>query len=173
MNKFQIFAFFRAFPFLTSGEKPLVPDQGNVEEVRVARIGVDFLDRRPRYEGATGSLVDIDDSETIWLFSAEGKPLGEVKQERFVRHNEAHQDDEQSPGEAVGEALLRIGPDLVHYAVVIHRGYQIQDHYSVGGYCVTVYKPPKGFTLAGWVEEKIRRAEEFTAAAIAEIDGEA
>lgn len=173
MSKFQIRAFFTQFPFLTSGDEPLVRDTEKVEVVAVSRIDKDFLGKEPKYDGATGSLVGIHDSERIYLFDRDGNLLIEVKQGGYCHHNEAHTDNEEWQGETVGEALLRTDPAQVHYAVVVHTGYEIRDHHSVGGYSVTVYKPPQGFSLPDWVEEQTRRASEQIAATLAEIDAKA
>ena len=173
MNRFKIQAFFAEFPFLTAGDEPVIRDIEEVEEVAVSRIDKDFLDKEPKYDGATGSLVGIDDSEHVYLFDRDGNFLIEVKQGGYCHHNEAHTDNEEWSGETVGEALLRTDPAQVHYAVVVHTGYEIRDHHSVGGYSVTAYKPPKGFTLPEWVEQQKRRASEQITATIAEIDAEA
>lgn len=172
MRKFFMRSFFEQFSFLTVGEKPVVQVE-RVEKVSVSRVGRDFLNRVPQYNGATGSLVDIDDSERIYLFDREGNLLVEVQQGGYCHHNEAHTDNEEWDGETVGEALLRTDPAQVHYAVVVHTGYEIRDHFSIGGYSVTVCKPPKGFTLPEWVEEQKHRASEMISATVAEIDAEA
>lgn len=172
MNQYLRHAFFSQFTFLTVGDKPIVQEAEQVERVSVCRIDRDFLGRKPRYEGASGNLVDIDDSERIFLLDREGHLLVEVKQGGYCRHNEAHRDDESWEGESVGEALLRTDPNRVYYAVVVHTGYEVVDHHSIGGYAVTVYKPPKGFHLKGWVDEQKRRAGEQIAATLAEIDAE-
>lgn len=170
MNRFKINGFFREFPFLAT----LVEDTSEVEEVRVARIDRDFLGKVPQYRGATGSLVGIEDSERIFLLNQNGEVLAEPRQALSITHTEAYRDDEEEEGETVGEALAYLeDPDTVAYAVCIHTGYRIRDHHSVGGYSVVVYKPPKGFTLKGWVEEQERRAKEILDAQLAEIDAEA
>lgn len=173
MNRFKIHAFFTQFPFLTSGDETLVRDIERVEVVAISRIDKDFLGKEPKYDGATGSLVDVDDSERIYLFDRDGNLLIEVKQGGYCYHNEAHTDDESWDGETVGEALLRTDPVRVYYAVVVRTGYEIRDCRSVGGYSVTAYKPPKGFILPEWVEEQKRRASAQIAATVAEIDAEA
>lgn len=173
MNKFKIGAFFAQFPFLTSGDEPIVRNAKEVEVVAVSRIDKDFLGKEPKYDGATGSLVGIDDSERVFLFDRDGNFLIEVKQGGYCHHNEAHTDNEEWSGETVGEALLHTDPAQVHYAVVVHTGYEIRDHHSVGGYSVTVYKSPQGFSLPEWIEEQTRRASEQIAATLAEINAEA
>lgn len=176
-SQFKIRAFFRQFPFLSAiefgGSNHRRIDIGRVEEVHVNRIDKDFLGVVPQYDGATGSCVDIDDSERILLLDQDGNVLVEARQQDHIHHNEAHTDNEYRAGESVGEALLRIdNPDAVMFAVRIHTGYEIRDHYSVGGYSVTLYKAPKGFSLGGWVEEQLRRASEQILATVAEIDAE-
>ena len=171
-NRYEIRAFFEAFPFLTAGDDPLVRNADDVEEVAIRRIDEDFLSRVPQYDGATGSCVDIRDNERIYLLDRSGELLVEVKQGGDCRHNEAYTDDESWKGESVGEALLRTNKTQIHYAIVVHTGYRICDHHSVGGYSVTIYKPPEGFTLPGWVDEQKRRASEQITAFISEIDKE-
>ena len=46
LNKFRLAAFLEQFPFLASGEEPLV-DAERVEAVRVSRIDEDFLHHIP------------------------------------------------------------------------------------------------------------------------------
>ena len=171
MNRFKVNAFFNEFPFLNA-----LVEGGprEVDEVKVARIDRHLLELVPKYEGSTGSLVGIDDSERIFLLDSNGEVLAEPRQATDITHNEAHRDDEEEEGETVGEALLCLeDPNTVAYAVSIHTGYDIRDHYSVGGCSVVVYKPPKGFTLQEWIEEQKRRAKEMLDAQIAEIDAEA
>lgn len=170
MNKFQRNAYFNEFPFLTEGDEPIVPNHLTVEEFKVNRITKELLSIVPLYDGATGCVVGIEDSKKIFLLDKEGKVLSEVQQAVSITHNEAHTDDEEYDGETVGEALLGLNPDDVHYIVTVHTGYKINDHYSVGGYSVIVSKLPKGFTLAGWLEEEENRAKKMVSAIIAEVD---
>lgn len=58
------------------------------------------------------------------------------------------------------------------YVVKVHTGYVIRDHWSAGGYAITLYKSPKGFSLRGWVEEQKRRASTRVAAEIKAINAE-
>lgn len=198
MDRFKVRSFFAQFPFLSNiatgswygspdewcanhgctetgyHSHPTFIREDDVEEVRVSRISPEFLQTRAWYNGTTGSLVGIDDSERIFLLDKDGNVLVEVEQSRDVVHNEAHTDNEYEEGETIGETLLRLeNPDNVMYAVSVHTGYEVRDHHSVGGNSVTLYKTPKGFTLKGWVEEQKRRASEQIAATIAEIDAEA
>ncbi len=175
MKKFKRYyqeAFVSQFSFLFHGENP-VANGWLVEEVRVSRVDEALLEKTPMYDGATGSRVGIDDNEKIFLFDKEGNLLTEVEQAGYCRHNESHCDDEEWDGEAVGEALLRVDAKDVYYVVTVHTGYRIRDHHSVGGYSVTLYKPPKGFSLPEWVKERRRRAAQAISAEIAEIDAEA
>ena len=80
MDRFRIQAFFEEFSFLTIGDKPIVSDVAKVEVVGVSRIDKDFLEKIPRCDGATGSLVGIDSSEQIYLLDRDGGLLLKVKQ---------------------------------------------------------------------------------------------
>lgn len=151
---------------------PLVRDD-RVEEVRVTHMTPELMEVRPRYEGATGDLVDLDDDDAYFLLADDLSLLGEVRQDRYVHHNEAHQDDEHFDGETLGEAIARLGcAEQVCYVLQRHVGYKIRDHHSVGGYSVTLYKVPKGWTISGWVAEQRRRAEVSIVAETAAIDEE-
>ncbi|NQT22791.1 MAG: hypothetical protein HQ579_05045 [Candidatus Omnitrophica bacterium] len=184
MNRYKVQAFFKEFPFLAPVLE-LVEEGGDhgpqtvlspeyVEEVKVSRIDRGFLEVIPKRDGATGSLVGIRNHESILLFDEKGEVIKEVMQAIDIIHNEAYREDEKEEGETVGEALAEIeDPNTVAYAVCIHTGYRIRDHHSVGGYSITLYKPPKGFTLKEWVEEQERRAKEMLDAQLAEIDAEA
>jgi hypothetical protein len=195
MNRFKIQAFFKEFSWLRDllggGSEGSVfrgmledalrsrGDEGRdfvegVEEVNVKRIDENFLNYIPVQRGATGSLVSINDDENILLVDANGNILKWVEQSRDITHNEAYHDDEKEEGESVGEALACLdNPNNVAYAVCIHTGHRIWGHRSIGGFSVTVYKPPKGFTLKEWADEQRRRAEQILTAEIAQIDAEA
>jgi len=166
MNKFKVRAFFEEFEFLQK-----IAEAEGAEEVYVKRIDENFLKRVPIYSGATGSLVDITDSEKIFLLDKDGNVLTEVKPSVDIRHNEAHWDDESWDGETVGEAIGDLdNPNEVLCAILIHRGFKIRDHHSIGGYSLTVYKPPKSFTLLGWIKEQERREKQLLSAQLVEID---
>src|SRR5581483_4812612 len=96
-SKFEIKGFFAKYQCLTEGDEPLVPDPDEVEEVQVGTWDDSVLNERPRLFGAVGSLVDIDDDRRFCWLDCEGRVVGEVKQERDIRNNYAHQPDEVSP----------------------------------------------------------------------------
>lgn len=172
MSRYKIEAFFREFPFLIAGDQPLV-DQGRVEEVAVKRIDRNFLETTPYRKRIEMSLVKIDESQRVLLLDRDGV-LAEVRQSRYDRSTIGRHREESKIGETVGDALARIpNADAIAYAVVITTGHRIEHNESRGGYSVLVYKPPRGFTLAGWVGEQHKRAEELIKAEIAEIDAEA
>lgn len=171
-NKFAIQVFLNEFPFIKNILKAK-HITGEVEEVKVLRISPEFLDTMPWYTGATGSLVGIDDDERIFLLDSEGGLLLEVKQSRDITHNEQYQENELRGFETIGEALLRLdNPDKVVFALRVHLGYVVENHHSVGGFSITLFKAPKNFTLKGWVEEQLNREKTLLSATITEIDAE-
>jgi len=151
-TKFEIAAFFERFPFL------LASTTRGVEHVEVKRVDIGLLECTPKFEGATGAMVDIQDSDEILLLNAAGELLAEVAQGGRCVHNEAYTDDEELDGETVGEALLRIDPAAVAYIVRHHTGFEIQDHESVGGNELTVYLP--GVDMEKWLAGKLQTARE-------------
>jgi len=151
-TKFEIAAFFEKFPFLLHEETK------NVEHVEVKRIDIELLEHVPQFEGATGSVVDIRDSENILILNEAGELMTEVAQGGRCVHNEAYTDDEELDGETVGEALLRIDPAAVAYIVRHHTGYKIEDHTSIGGNKLTVYLP--GVALGSWLADKLQAARD-------------
>lgn len=171
-SRFQILALERQFPALFEGEFPFV-HRDRVEVARVERVTKELLESTPHYRGATGSLVGIRDDEQFLLLNADLSVIGRVRQERDVIHNEAHWDNEFEYGETVGEAIARLGcAQEVGYILRRHTGYDVCDHFSVGGYSVTLYKLPHGWTITNWVDEQCQCARNHLSARISEIDAE-
>ncbi len=178
-SHFRIEAIKKSFPFLFrwpatkpnwitgNGEpavmaersSPLVND-GKVYSLTIARVTKELLASTPRYTGATGSLVGIDDDFALFLLDEAGSVLGEVRQAMDIHHNEAHRDHEAEEGETVGEAIVRLGVyDVCTQVLGRHTGFIIRDHHSSGGYDAVLYLCPKGWTISGWCTEELRRAE--------------
>jgi hypothetical protein len=171
VNKFQIEAVLREFPFLTAGDQ-LPVDQERIEEITVSRVTNDLLEIVPFLERIETALVDIRESKRIFLLDSAGKVLTEVRNARHEKSTLGRHVEESKPGETVGEALLRVNADEVVFVIVVHTGHRIESNRSQGGYTVTVYKPPRGFTLKEWLDERYRRAEALVKAMVAEIDAE-
>ena len=179
-SRFQIQAFAREFwPLfvwpdnkLATRTSPMVRDD-RVERMRVARVTKELLQSRPSYRGATGNCVDLRDDEAVFLLDKDFGVLGEVRQQRDVYHNAAHSDPEWEEGETVGEAIARMGcEESTAYILKRHTGYEVRNHHSVGGYCVVLYKAPRGWTIPGWIEEEQRRADAQVAAQVAALEVE-
>lgn len=115
-----------------------------VSAVSVARVGVDFLVR------------DLQEREAVHFLNESGEVLVSVDPEEYA--------------ETIGEALLRAEPAIenIRFAVLIEGK---EDH-QWDRLTITIYKPPKGFTLKGWVEEQKRRASAQIQAMVAKIDAE-
>lgn len=149
MMELQIKAFIDQFPFLTNGNKPFIRNIEEVDSLTVSPIDEALLRKKPMYNEARSSFGIITDAERIHLFDGDGNILTEVEQSGYLSKSEECQDDEEWSGETVNEALLRTNPEKVYYAVVVHTGYKIEKHRSVGGYSVAVYTLPNGFKLSG------------------------
>jgi len=174
-RRFRIEEFFSEFSFLTTGENPIVADQDKVERVRVSRISPELLEKAPRSTRTVGHRVDINEREQIDLLDQDGNCLGTVNEELTHTDHSSHDSSSKvTLGETVGETLLRIeNPDVVHFVIVVNTGYRLHNHESVGGYSVTLYKAPKGFSLRAWVDEQLAHARASIASQVAAIDAEA
>jgi len=131
-----------------------VVDVGSVEDVEIgADVDAELLEYVPRDEGATGSRVGIDKTERVYVLGDAQDVLAEVKAGGYCGHNEAHSDDESWTGEMIGETLLRVDIEAVRYVLIVRKGYKVRDHYSVGGYKVTLH-PAAPSVLAEWLAAK-------------------
>lgn len=149
----QTEAIYREFPFL---EKYF--PKAAVMKARVSRITEQFLDKRsaeinPFYDGECSSKTFSNGK--ILLFDNNGKRLAQVGVRKIWRLFP------KEFIESVGQALLRLGRDApVHYATWLRDGELV------------VYKPPKAFTMRGWYEEQIRRAQQSVRDNMNAIDGQ-
>jgi len=136
-------------------DHPMFINPDAIEEAFVRIISPELLGTYARLEGATGCMVDICDNSRIFLLNRDGEVLSEVFQSIDIIHNEAHVDDESEEGETVGRAIICLpSSELVEYIVSVHTGYEIEDHSSVGGNRVIVYRRSKKFDLDKWIREE-------------------
>ena len=171
MNRMKFNAYLKEFPFLEQCNtrwEDLAGDPINCDAIKVARISQELLDYTPRYDGATGALVSIDNGERFDFILRDGRVIRDaVRASGDVVHNEAHTDDESYDGETLLEAIDRKGViGTLKYVVKMSYGYNIRDHHSQGNYTMTVYKEAKDFSLA----DAIAAANED---ALAQVRGEA
>lgn len=152
MNRIKFNAYLKEFPFLEecnirwNHQRESI----NCDEIKISRIGRELLDYTPSYNGATGSLVGIDDGERFDFILKDGQIIKDaVAASGHVTHNEAHTDDEHLTGETVLEAIDREDvAENLEFIVKVCYGYNIRDHYSLSNYSMTVYKAAKDFSLA-------------------------
>lgn len=179
-TRFQIEAFIREFtalfcwPDSPTGEQqtatrtaPLVRDD-RVEDIRVARVTPELLELVPARDTSDGNCVGIDDDQAVFLLAEDFSVLAEVRQNVSAW---TPQEQTRENGETVGEAIARLrDPGAVKYILERRTGDEIEERYSVGGYAVTLYKAPKGWTIPEWVAQQIARATAVLRAQVAEID---
>jgi len=155
MNRFKIKAFYDKY---SAAVRCVGGDVGVEATENVAvRDLANILDHTPEHYVATGSLVDVDDSEKMFLLDATGETVGYVKHAFRAQHNEAHCDNEFRNGETVGETVDRVlrGDGTVNAVVGVRTGHRIRNHHSVGGFDVVWYRR-NGFDLENWVETRRR-----------------
>lgn len=175
-TQYQIQAFTSQFPALFTQQDPTRADRpllraDKIEEVRVARVTQELLAARPSLRWSEGNLTSVEDDESFFLLGPDLTAIGEVRQAEDGWR--AAGDPVVRDGETVGEAIARLGcADEVAAVLHRHTGYEIEDHYSVGGYSVTLYRAPKGWSIPAWVAEQQRRASAQLSAQVAEIDAE-
>ena len=143
----------REFPFLTTGDEPLV-DRERVEEIRVSRVDRDLLWVGAYREEIKMAHADVNESQRIFFLNRDGQILTEVRQGMHIKSTIGPRTKKFSAGETVGDALLRVSPEDVVFIVVQQIGQRIERNHSIGGYSVTIYKPPRRFTLAEWVARR-------------------
>lgn len=167
-TRYQIQAFQRQFPAIFSAQSEIIARE--VTDVEVSRVTSLLLGRRPHAETASGNLINRGDVERYFLLAEDWRILGEVVQER---EDWTPRGTDTQGGETIGEAIVRLGvAALVAYVVRTARYYSDQPGDPEDSYSVMLYKPPRGWTIAGWVAEQERRASTALAAQIAEIEAE-
>lgn len=155
MNRFKYQAFMDEFP----GVERLA--WGNVldcDSIKVKRMDEALMDHVPHYDGATGSLVGIEDKEVISFVLHDGSLIEDaVSRSGYVVHNEAHRDNEEWEGETVLEAIDRHQvADRLLLIVSVEAGYNILDHHSQRNWRMTLYKPSESLSI----KQAIRNARD-------------
>lgn len=173
---FQIQAIRRQFPALFAwpdgqayGERncPLVRDD-RIESVSVARVTQSLMAERPSRSTQSGNLVSIDDDRAFILLGDDFSVLAEVRQDE---EHWAPDGTSARDGETVGEAIARLpDPRAVAYVLERHTGFTVEGYRSIGGYQVTLYKAPRGWTISEWIARKQHVAERQLSAQLLAID---
>lgn len=133
MDLFKLQAFLDLLPGLEANQPPII-DRSRIKEITASRIDRDFLNLKP---GPDPNLKDCRIRE-IYLLDWSGKIISPVLTG------------------TIGEKLLRVNPQLIHFVIVDTKNTVTQESY------LTIYGLPKDFLLDEWVKGK-------KAAAIAEI----
>ena len=185
MNRFQVEAFFREFPFLSK-----YVSAEDVRDPKVSRINPDLFEKHCRSRFFGESVFKKIWTSSIYLLDKSGEKLLTVGCDfrwveetpipilaapwtwpfLFMPHQPGHAEiyrlDNFDNPETVGEAVARFAkPEDIYYALEI---LPWED-----GRQIVLYKPPKGFTLMSWLQEEHRRASQEVQAQIATIDAEA
>ena len=167
MNQFKFEAFLREFSFLYDilCRRNWIPPE-RIEDIVVKRISPELLGCKREVE-ATGYALDADGSVVMYMGPCS---VSHRKGKTFHNKGEKGVVKEEMPYPykyTIGEALQRLTqPNVVSYIVWFSQRFN-------GVTRITVYKPPKRFTVMEWIEEQIRRANEQISATVAEIDAEA
>lgn len=147
MNRFKLQGYVQEFPFLSQIIKNA--DAMDIDFIKIAKVDENLLSKIPSYEGATGSLVGIDTGENIhFILDNNNIIFRAVETKGYVRHNEAHTEDEEWEGETILEGIYK--QDIVNRLkciVVENFGYKINNHHSQGGLNFIIYKVAKNETL--------------------------
>lgn len=151
-SAFKIEAFFNEFPFLTNGDEPLVPDPSRVTRVRVSRISEELMGFSP-LDTITEGFICGSARESVLALDKNGQVIDKVKPAKDYGW--------RTGGEFVGQTIARLGnPEEIHFVVFIRRVRTWdQDGDLSDNSSVTIYKPPKNFTLRAWVDEYLQRKQ--------------
>ena len=159
MKKLKVAAFFEEFPFLSQHVS-----EEQISSVKVSRIDSEFLELKREVSGG-GLWAGIGN---ILLLDRDGGMLAQVGLDtnpppcwKFWDKNFWNRVSDE---ESVGEALLRISPDLSAKASLALRFF---------GERLVLYKAPKKFTIQEWIKEQTQHEETKLRSAVSAIDDEA
>lgn len=158
MNRSKINAFFKEFPFL----KEHIHKEA-VTGAKVARIDFGLLE-----------TTRVFDFREIFLLDRNGKRLAEVGMEvnyRFIIWKPSTW-LRNWINESVGETIERL-PEIANRTYYVLVSQDSLDTGEMGSRSIVLYKPPKDFTLAGWLARRKQRATAELRTAIQTIDAEA
>ena len=130
-----------------------------------------FFDKYGRELGKTGYELRYRNQRYCWwrLFSKEQKWL-----DKRPSSDAEAQFHEVAYHETPGQAINRLGiAEQVYYILQAKVGTRIDKNKEDGGfyYRLTLYKPPKGFTVTNWVSGETRREAVALHEQISAIDG--
>ena len=139
MNHFKFNALLQEFSLTKIIGRRNVRD---CDGITIKPVTCKIIEGTPHYEGATGSLVNIDNNVEISFILKDGGIIHKaVHNSGYVIHNEAHEDNESWRGETVLEAIHRHNVSAtLRYIVRLHDGYKIRNHYSQANYDITIFK---------------------------------
>jgi len=190
MERMKIRAMYEEFPFLAK-----IAKEETVNEVKVSGVPMDFLlVRREMREFMSGDIFWTDEtSDEIFLLSKDGHLMGRVgyrqrhhewrwyrkatKQKwlaydsiwdnRPVLSSGCGKNFNVFPEETIRDTLSSIilADEDVFFAVVC-----VPVCYRFLKVNIVIYRPPKIFSLVGWVNEQIRRAREEVKKELDKID---
>lgn len=164
MNRFKYDAMVNEFPFI---EELVAGDVVDCVHIKIARADENLLNMTPRVDSSIGSLVGIEDRQDIHFVTVNGITPRAVEQDDDLYSNYAHDDGHHYPGETILEGIHRHEvADVLEYVVVVHSGYEVENHHSTRAWNMTICKTPKGTTFAA----EIAKAE---TKALAEVQAEA
>lgn len=157
----KIMGLVKEFPFLKKLNRKFRP----CERISVKRAGEQVMETIPVQTAIKSRLHDIDQGDDVYLFDEAGNLLGQVRPQRYTIDHTANGNETQTDGEALVDAVIRLGADQVHYAVWVEYGYQTLNHESTEHWKATVYKPHRELTAeeiaaATW-QDAIKEAELF------------
>jgi hypothetical protein len=141
----QVRVLFEEFPFLNKYFNPR-----KIEKARVQRVDAETMEISTVASGTRIYKVLLLDKIGDLVVELDVKKIYGPRWQFWRKRTE------KLWGESVSDALLRSGnPSLVQYVIVETPNKEL-----------VLYKPPRSFTLQGWIDEQRRKLKE----ALAEID---
>ena len=163
MNRFKFQAFKREFPCLEAlltGRADRPREAQHCNEIKISRLGHDFLSYIPEHVSHDGSMVGINKKEEISFVLSGGSVLrGDVQCRGTHGSNYAHSETAYEEGETVLEAIDRHQcAEALWLLVMVRSGFTVREHFSEPNFTVTVYKVAKGESLTELIEEAANAA---------------
>lgn len=174
MNATKIQVFLAEFPWLKNHmSAQMIAD---CAEVKVERIDLDLCKRGVHVQISGYGYFEFEQRESIGLLDKNGHCIAVVGEIRYPAKPKTWYQWNPRPyivrnnDETVEGALCRIGDKIGEVHFILCVGWEWSNSLQRYVHPVTIAKPPKSFTLKGWIEKIKQETKEQLKQEIAKVD---